>query len=146
MDAKDVLLDGFDRLPELVRGAVSGLTPDQLRRPPAPGANTVGWLVWHLTRVQDGHLAELRGAEQVYLSDGWAARFGRDADPSDSGYGHSPDEVLAVRPENAEALIDYYTAVHERTVAYVGKLTGADLDRVVDEAWDPPVTLGVRLV
>ena len=25
-------------------------------------------------------------------------------------------------------------------------LTPADLDRVVDEDWDPPVTLGVRLV
>jgi hypothetical protein len=36
--------------------------------------------------------------------------------------------------------------VHATTQAFVATLTGADLDRVVDSAWDPPVTLGVRLV
>ena len=33
-----------------------------------------------------------------------------------------------------------------RTRSFLGSLTADDLDRVVDEAWDPPVTLGVRLV
>jgi len=146
VDAKDVFLEAFGRLPGLVRAAVRGLTPLQLRQAPVPGANTVGWLVWHLTRVQDSHLAELLDAEQVYLTGDWAARFGRKADPSDTGYGHSAANVRAVRPESARALIDYYTAVHERTAAYVAGLTAADFDRVVDEAWDPPVTLGVRLV
>jgi len=146
MDAKDILIDGFGRLPDLVHAAVHGLTPEQLRWQPAEGANSIGWLVWHLTRVQDSHLAELTGDEQVYLSGDWAAKFGRKPSPSDTGYGHAGAQVAAVRPESAQVLEDYYRAVHEKTLAYVGGLTDADLDRVVDEGWDPPVTLGVRLV
>ena len=36
--------------------------------------------------------------------------------------------------------------MHEATVAYLATVTPEDLDRIVDERWDPPVTLGVRLV
>jgi uncharacterized damage-inducible protein DinB len=142
----EVLTEAFGRLPELVHGAVHGLSPDQLRRAPAEGANTVGWLVWHLTRVQDSHVAGLLDAEQVYLTGGWAARFGLEPDPADTGYGHSAAQVAAVAPESWHVLVDYYGAVHARTVDYLGGLGGDELDRVVDESWDPPVTLGVRLV
>jgi len=96
--------------------------------------------------VQDAHLAELLDAEQVYLTGDWAQRFGRKADEGDSGYGHSAAEVAAVRPESWQALAEYYAAVHARTLAYLDSLSDADLDAVVDMRWDPPVTLGVRLV
>ena len=145
MKSNDVLAEAFGRLPELVRGAVEGLSPEQLRRAPAEGANTVGWLVWHLTRVQDSHVAELLDAEQIYISGDWAPRFGR-GDSSDTGYGHTAAQVAAVAPESAQVLLDYYDAVHARTVKYLAGLSDDDLDRVVDERWDPPVTLGVRLV
>ena len=146
MDAKDILLDGLGRIPDEVRGAVHGLTAEQLRWAPAQGANTVGWLVWHLTRVQDSHLAELLDEGQIYVTGDWGPKFGLKSDPSDTGYGHSTTEISKVEPRSAQVLLDYYQAVHDRTVAYVSGLTGADLDRVVDERWDPPVTLGVRLV
>jgi uncharacterized damage-inducible protein DinB len=146
MDAKDILLDGFGRIPDEVRGAVHGLTAEQLRWAPAPGANTVGWLVWHLTRVQDSHLAEVLDAEQVYVTGDWGPKFGLKSDPSDTGYGDSSGQISRVEPRSAQVLLDYYRAVHDRTVAYVAGLTEADLDRIVDERWDPPVTLGVRLV
>ena len=146
MDGKDVLTDAFGRLPELVHTAVHGLTPEQLRWQPAAGANSIGWLVWHLTRIQDDHVADAMGVDQLYVVGDWAARFGLKADPSDTGYAHDAAQVAAVAPESPAALEEYYRAVHERTMGFVAGLTAADLDRVVDEAWDPPVTLGVRLV
>jgi uncharacterized damage-inducible protein DinB len=146
VNVNELLTEAFDRLPDLVRSAVEGLTPEQLRTAPAEGANTVAWLVWHLTRIQDGYLAELTGQEQVYVTGDRARSFGLKPDPDDNGYGYTAAQVLAVRPESAAVLVDYYQAVHERTLAYLGGLTAADLDRVVDESWDPPVTLGVRLV
>ena len=146
MDAKDILLDGLGRIPDEVHGAVHGLTAEQLRWAPTAGANTVGWLVWHLTRVQDSHLAELLDEGQIYVTGDWGPKFGLKSEPSDTGYGHSTTEISQVEPGSAQVLLDYYQAVHDRTVAYVSGLTAADLDRVVDERWDPPVTLGVRLV
>ena len=146
MKSRDVLQESFGRLPELVEAAVRGLTPEQLRQAPADGANTIAWLVWHLSRVQDSHIAELIDEEQVYVTGTWAPKFGLKADPSDTGYGYSAAQVAAVAPAGWEALTGYYTAVHARTMAYLDGLGDDDLDRVVDESWDPPVTLGVRLV
>ncbi|MBL7254089.1 mycothiol transferase [Paractinoplanes lichenicola] len=145
MDAKGVLTEAFGRLPELVETAVKGLTPEQLRWQPADGANSIGWLVWHLTRVQDDHVAEVMDVEQIYAAGDWAARFGL-KDATETGYGHGASEVAAVAPESAQVLLDYYQAVHDRTVAWLAGLSEADLDRVVDDNWDPPVTLGVRLI
>ncbi len=146
MNVSDVLTEAFERLPDLVRSAVEGLTPDQLHWAPARGANSVGWLVWHLTRIQDDHIAEILEQDQVWTQDSWAGRFGLDPDTAETGYGHSPEQVAAVRPDSARVLVDYYDAVFSRTQKMLQGLKAKDLDRIVDEAWDPPVTLGVRLV
>jgi uncharacterized damage-inducible protein DinB len=145
MDVHELLTEEFGRLPDLVHGAVDELDADQLVAVPATGANTIAWLVWHLTRVQDHHIAELLGETQLYLTDGWHERFGRGPDAEDHGYGHTPEEVASVRPSSAQDLVDYYDAVHVRTLAYLSGLGSSDLDQVVDDRWDPPVTLAVRL-
>jgi len=146
VNVSDVLIEAFDRLPDLVRSAVEGLTPEQLRWTPAPGANSAGWLVWHLTRVQDHHVAELLGADQIWVSGDWAGHFELDPDPDNTGYGHTPEQIAMVRPDSFQALVDYYDAVAARTRDLLRGLKPDDLDRVVDDRWDPPVTLGVRLV
>jgi Protein of unknown function (DUF664) len=146
MQVNELLTEAFGRLPDLVRAAVDGLTAEQLCQAPAPGANTVGWLVWHLTRVQDHHVAELLDRDQVWTSGDWPGQFGLDADPADTGYGHGPERVARVRPAGPEVLIDYYAAVSARTDELLRGLTPDDLDRIVDRRWDPPVTLGIRLV
>jgi len=146
MDAIALLHELYGRIPGEVRRAVDGLTPEHLVAVPVEGANTIGWLVWHLARVQDHHVSELTGDEQQWATGVWAETFGLEPDPDDTGYGHDADDVARVRPQSVEALLAYADAVQQRTVAYLGTLSDADLDRVVDEAWDPPVTLGARLV
>ena len=146
MQVNELLTEGFGRLPELVRGAVEGLDADRLRWAPQPGANSIGWLVWHLTRVQDSHVADLiDGAEQLWVDGAYASRFGLKPDPHNTGYGHTAQEVAAVQAQSPDAVLEYFDTVQARTVAFVTDLTAEDLDRVVDEHWDPPVTLGVRL-
>jgi uncharacterized damage-inducible protein DinB len=146
MDVREVLIELYDRIPAHVREAVDGLTSEELRAEPEDGSNPIGWLIWHLTRVQDDHISELLDTDQIWVTEGWARRFGLDADPMNTGFGHAPAEVRAVRPESADMLIGYYEAVAARTRAFLELLHPGDLDRVIDERWDPPVTLGVRLV
>lgn len=142
----DLLTDGFGRVREVVHDVVDALTADQLAYRADPEANSIGWLVWHLTRVQDDHVADAAGSDQVWLVDGWQQRFGLSLDPLATGYAHRPDEVAAVRVGSPELLTGYHDAVYERTIDFVRGLADDDLDRVVDASWDPPVTLGVRLV
>jgi uncharacterized damage-inducible protein DinB len=146
MDATELLIEGYGRVPEHVREAVDGLDAAALVTAPEPGANPIGWLVWHLTRVADAYTAELTGQPQLWVSGDWAAAFGLEPDPNDSGYGHSPDQVRAVRPEGSDVLVDYHAAVHDRLTTYLRELSAGDLDEVIDRSWDPPVTLGARLV
>lgn len=146
MDVPALLLEIYGRIPPLAEEAVDGLTADQLATPPAPGANTIAWLVWHLTRVQDHHVAELLGTDQVWTTGDWAAACGLDPDPGNTGYGHDAEQMLLVRPEAPDALLDYLRVVQDRTSHMLEGLSPDDLDRVVDDRWDPPVTMGVRLV
>lgn len=146
MDVAGLLLELYGRIGPLARRAVEDLTVDQLQRSPAPGANSIGWLVWHLARVQDHHVAEILETDQVWVGGDWAHRFGLDPDPANIGYGHDADDVARVRPDRWESLIDYHEAVEARTRPMIERLTPAALDRIVDRRWDPPVTLGVRLV
>jgi uncharacterized damage-inducible protein DinB len=142
----ELLVDAFGRVREAVHGAVNGLTPEQLAFRVDEDANSIAWLVWHLTRVQDDHVADVAQREQVCTAEGWTERLGLPFNPRATGYGHSSADVAAVKVDSADLLIGYYDAVHERTIGFVQGLTDRDLDRIVDEAWDPPVTLGVRLV
>jgi hypothetical protein len=144
--AADLLADAFGRIRQIVHRVVEGLTPEELSARIDDDANSIAWLVWHLTRIQDDHIADVAESEQVWMSSGWADRFALPFDESATGYGHSSDEVAAVRVESGELLTGYHDAVYDRTLAFVEPLTNPDLGRIVDESWDPPVTLGVRLV
>jgi uncharacterized damage-inducible protein DinB len=146
MNTAELLTDAYGRIREVVREAVDGLSADQLSDRLDGSSNSVAWLVWHLTRVQDDHVAEVSGQEQAWTADGWAERFGLPLDDTETGYGHGAEEVAQVTVSDPALLTGYHDAVHDRTVAFLKGLTDADLDRVVDERWDPPVTLGVRLV
>lgn len=145
MTPAEVLLEAFSRLPQLVEGAVDGLSDEQLAARLDPEANSVAWLVWHLARVQDEHVAGAFDVDQLWTASDWADRFDLPFDAHDIGYGHTSDQVGTVRA-TAELLTAYYAAVCGRTRELLSTVTGDDLDRVVDRSFDPPVTLGVRLV
>ncbi len=138
-------MDGFTRIRDEVHHAVRGLTADQLCYRADKEANTIAWLIWHLTRVQDDHVAEVAGHEQVWVAGRWAERFGLDLDVWDTGYGHRAEQVPKVLA-SADLLRGYHDAVYEKTVPYVRLLPNDAFDRIVDRRWDPPVTLGARLV
>ena len=146
MQCSDLLDDAFARIPAEVRRALDGLDPDALTWQPEPGANPIGWLAWHLARVQDDHVADLAGRGQTWSEGGWAPRFGLSEATTDIGYGHSLEQVMSVRPESVDALLEYLDEVTARTRAFLTTIDADDLDRVVDTSWDPPVTMGVRLV
>lgn len=142
---QEMLRDAFTRLIEHVDELADGLTDRVSNYRPAPDANTIAWLIWHSARVQDIQVAHVAGVEEVWTRDGWVDRFGLDLPRHDTGYGHLSGDVAKVRAP-VDLLSNYYHAVHDITLAYVGGVTAAELSRVVDTSWDPPVTASARLV
>ena len=130
MHATDVLVDAFGRVSSDVHRAVDGLDLDALTLRVDAGANPVAWLVWHLTRVMDDHVADLDGGGldgQVWTTGGWADRFALPLDRGSIGYGHTSDQVAAVRA-GADDLLGYHDAVQSFVVSYLGRIADDDLD------------------
>ena len=145
MTSIDLLVDAFERIRDAVYPAVTGLSPAELSYRPDEESNSIAWLIWHLTRIQDDHVAALHGARQVWTEAGWIDRYRLPFDAADTGFGHGPDDVAEVAVD-ADTLLGYFEDVHQATLAFLRSLDPSELGRVVDDRWDPPVTVGVRLM
>ncbi len=145
METSQLLTDTFVRIRELYVGAVQDLDLETAHRRPGGVGNPVVWLLWHTARVEDDHVAGISGGPQAW-HDGWAERFSLPFDESAHGYGHTSADVDAVKVDRLELLVDYHGAVHQQSMRYLEGVDAAELDRVVDRQWDPPVTAGTRLV
>lgn len=145
MQPNEIFLDAFGRVRDGVHRLLSDADEALLTYRPDPEANSVVWLIWHLTRVLDDHVMDLAGREQVWRTDGWAERFDLPFIDTATGYGHISEEVAQVRA-TPELLVGYHDATQDAVAAFLRTVTTDDLDRVIDEGWDPPVTMGVRLV
>src|SRR4051812_15201277 len=141
MESRELLLTAFDNVEDAVRGAIEGIDPELLTARISPGANTIAWLVWHLTRVQDDHVAEVAGRPQGYTEAGWADRFALPFDAAATGYGFSADDVAAPGVPDPQLLVGYHADVPRRTAEFLRPVPAEDLDRIVDRRWNPPVTL-----
>lgn len=146
MEWKELTIDGYGRIQEGLKEALDGLTKDDLNQRPHPDCNSMGWLAWHLTRTEDQEIANLMGKEQVWISDKWYTSFNRAPDASDTGFGHSSEDVAAFRSPEVKTFLDYRNAMLAQTKHYISTLSPAELDRELGEPYQPPPTVGVRLV
>ena len=147
MEWYELLIDGYGRVPEFLEKVLDGLTQDDLSWQPKHDCNSIGWLVWHLTRQQDAQIASLMGEEQLWIMDKWYAKFDRQADPNDIGFGHTPEQVKAFKPPGVKELLEYNYTVVERSKNYIQSLSAIDLDKELNEPWFQPLpTVGVRLI
>jgi hypothetical protein len=146
VNTRDILVDAYRRIVEGVRRVTKGLDEAALTYRPDADANSIGWLVWHLIRVQDHHVSDVAQRGQAWIDEGWADRFGMPADSQNVGYGHTSEQVAGVHISDPEILCDYADVVHARTLEYLETVDAEELSRIVDTRWDPPVTAGVRLV
>jgi hypothetical protein len=147
MKWQDLINDGFSRVLEVLEPALKGLKKADLELQPKPDCNSIGWIVWHLTRGQDAQIADLANEEQVWVRDKWYEKFKRAADPADTGFGDSPEDVARFRSPASRILLDYYRATLEKTSQYLSTLTLDQLNSKLNEPWfSPPPTVGVRII
>ena len=144
MDWQQLIVDSFGRIVRVLERALEGLTVEDLNKQPHPDCNSMGWLTWHLTRWQDGSIAELMGEEQLWVKDRWHAKFNRPSDPTDTGLGHNSKDLMAFKSPDVQTLLAYHHAVLERSLRYISNLSANDLRRELSNPRSP--TVGARLV
>jgi len=147
MKWRDLLIDGYTRIPEFLENVLRGLAQEDLNWQPKDDCNSIGWSVWHLTRQQDAQIASLMGGAQLWVTEMWYTKFDQQTEPDDVGFGHSPEQVSAFKSPDSRTLLGYNRAVVERSKHYISSLSENDLDRELNEPWFQPLpTVGVRLV
>jgi hypothetical protein len=130
MKWQQIVLDSFNRQTEELEKVVEGLKEDDLNRQPAPDCNSIGWLVWHTIRSVDRNMSEIMGKEQLWITDKWHAKFGRNPDPDETGYGHTAEQAKNFKSPSVKVIMDYNKAIMKRVEGYINKgLTEADLPR-----------------
>ena len=147
MEAPEVVAQALGRLEIVMEKSLDGLTSDQLAIQPHPESNSIGWLCWHLTRIQDDHISNLAGTEQTWIKEEWYSKFKLPPDSTDYGTGDSIERVRSFRAPSAQILLDYYKAVNCNIQKYLNSLTPQQMDSPVnDTRWAPPPSVGVRLI
>ena len=147
MQIDELAIDHFGRVRRLLAMTIEGLSIEQLMKQPDEQSNPLGWIGWHLARIQDNAISGIAERDQAWTVDGWHERFGMLPDSLNTGTGHSMDEVTAFQSPEASVLVEYYEAVYERSQEYLRTVTPEMLNRVLNEPrWDPMPTVGVRLV
>jgi len=147
MEGAEIIADALGRINRIVHRAMDGVPGEVLCKQPTPDTNTMAWLAWHLYRVQDHHISDLLEKPQLWVSDGWHEKFGMAKDETETGNGHTLDQVRALKVDSGEISLAYADAVYERAKGYLATLKPADLDTEIDEPqYDPLPKVGVRLV
>ncbi|WP_374971214.1 DinB family protein [Terrabacter sp. BE26] len=144
--ARDLMLDAFGRIRDGVPEVVDGLSVDELLWRPDDDANHIAWLAWHLARQQDDQVAHLASEQSAWLADGWVDRFGLPYAEDAHGWSMSSADVGRFTVADPGLFGEYHLAVHDRTAAFVERLDADEYARVINAHWDPPVTVGIRLV
>ena len=147
MDGAELISDALGRVNRILHRSLEGAPVEMVCKMPTPSTNSMAWLTWHLTRVQDHHISDMAGLPQLWTSEGWHARFGMAADDKETGNGHTLEQVAALKVDSVDVLLGYADAAYERSKTLLARMSPKDLDRVLDEPqFDPLPTVGVRLV
>lgn len=151
--AVTLLRDGFGRVREGLELLLESAEPRMLRFRASKNSNSVAWLTWHLTRIEDDHFTHMARAlgnestlEQCWISLDWVGRFNLPYRRLDTGFGHSSDQVADFGVYDGEYLLGYHRDVHEQAMGILATLREEDFSTIIDRRWNPPVTAGVRLI
>jgi hypothetical protein len=135
MKWQQFVMDEFLRIEVELGQVLTGLTVDDLNYQPAPDCNSIGWLIWHLTRSHDRNMSEIIGKEQLWIADKWYVKFNRSPDPGETGVGHTTEQAAAFRSPDAAVVLEYHHAILKRIEQYVNsELTEKELER---ESYSP---------
>ena len=143
MDVKEMFTYSLKESWTFLSEALEGLSQEEVNWAPAPHCNSIAFILWHVTRVEDVLIHPIsQRIAGVYWTQGWQERLGIPA--TEIGYQYTEEQLQAWSAPKFEDLQEYAQAVHERTLAFVETLTPEKLLEVPRPDY-PNQTIGVIL-
>lgn len=142
MDSIKFIQHSLNQVYERLQASCQGLTREQMLWRPAPGANHIGFILWHLGRANDSMMQRATKGSQVWEEEGWYKRFGYPQEGMGTGFGE--EQIDALPLPQPEELLAYLTRVHQELLKRVQSMTPEHLDRPMDPA-QPDRTVGMML-
>ena len=132
MSSTETALSALERNWGMVDKALEEMDDAAMRSRPNDQSNSMGWLLWHMTRVVDRFIhTRFQDVPQMWIKDGWHDKFGLDADPNTTGMGWSAEQVASWLVPTKSLLVEYYEAVKTAARDYIQPLSMSDLEREV---------------
>ena len=132
MSATETALSALERNWGMVDKALEDVDDAAMRSQPNDQSNSMGWLLWHMTRVVDRFIhTRFQDVPQMWIKDGWHEKFGLDADPNTTGMGWSAEQVADWQVPTKSLLVEYYEAVKTAARDYIKPLSPSDLEREI---------------
>ena len=140
MTLNEFIEDAFNIEHEYLMDALDGLTSDEIIWKPGPGANSIGWILWHMIRVEDMWFQFfIQRQPEIWEKDNWNEKFGLPT--RDNGFGHTPEQVNNFPIYDLTEMLAYGAAVRTATLSYLKSMTADQLDVVPREA-RPEMSVG----
>jgi hypothetical protein len=137
MEAKALILNGFENVSRELNRSLNGLTPDELKWKPKPEANSIGYILFHMSRSEDFFFnCANPGKPQVWESEKWYLKFKRDL--KDGGGHYTPEQYRAFVVPELKDLLAYSEGVRKSELEFLNSLNTARLDSPVNMPAPPP--------
>ena len=140
MTLNEFITDALEKENGFLLEALDGLGQGELSWQPAPDANSIGWILWHMVRVEDMWIQFFAQFQtELWETEGWHEKFGLPT--RDNGFGHTADQVNDFPSLDLDEFLRYRASVRQATLAYLDTLTPEDMERVPRER-RPEMSLG----
>ena len=132
MTLNEFIEDAFDKEHGFLMEAVQDLTPDELAWRAGPEANPMGWILWHMIRVEDMWFQFfIQRPLEIWERAGWHEKFGLPTRAN--GFDHTLEQVTSFPNLDLAELLSYGEAVRAGTLSYLKGLTPEDFAAVPRE-------------
>ena len=140
MDLNEFIVDALEKEQESLSEAVGDLTPEELAWRAGPEANPIGWILWHMLRVEDMWFQFfIQRRNEIWERGSWHEKFGLPT--RDNGFGHTSEQVAGFPALDLQELLRYGEVVRRATLEYLETLSPEDYDAVPREQ-RPEMTVG----
>ncbi|MBI2329057.1 MAG: DinB family protein [Chloroflexi bacterium] len=143
MEAREVILRSLEQSQSYLTRALAGLTQEEAVWCPATESNSIAFIFWHMTRVEDFFVNRvIQRRDVLYEAEGWREKLGTPV--QDTGYGYTAEQLQAWPVPKLEVMRGYAKSVREKTLAFLKSVTPQRLSELARPD-RPPDTVGAIL-